>query len=97
MLRLLPFALYIVLVVYCLADALQRPEDSPYGMRKWAWVLIILLVPYIGAGAWLFVKFINGTTGMSRPPQRGMGPDDDPDYLLWLREQERRRKHQGDK
>jgi hypothetical protein len=97
MLRLLPFALYIVLVVYCLADALQRPEDSPYSLPKWAWVLIILLIPYVGAGAWLFLKFTGSTSGSSRTEQRGMGPDDDPDYLMWLREQERRRRHQGDK
>ncbi|WP_152650531.1 PLD nuclease N-terminal domain-containing protein [Demequina aurantiaca] len=96
MLRLLPFVLYVLLVAYCLSDALQRPEDSPYSLPKWAWVLIILLFPYVGAGAWLFLKFSNrGTGGQPKLEPRGKGPDDDPDYLSWLREQERRRKQQG--
>lgn len=95
MLRLLPFILYVALVVYCLTDVLQRPEDSPYSLPKWAWVLIILIVPYVGAGAWLVLKFSNGTSGPTKPEPRGMGPDDDPDYLMWLREQERRRKQNG--
>jgi uncharacterized SAM-binding protein YcdF (DUF218 family) len=97
MVRLLPFIIYVVLVAYSLADMLQRPEDSPYSLPKWAWVLIILLFPYIGAAAWLFLKFTNRNSGPSQREQRGMGPDDDPDYLMWLREQERRRKLQGDK
>lgn len=95
--RLLPYIIYVALVVYCIADALQRPDASPYGLPKWAWVLIILLFPYIGAGVWLVLKFINGTSGQAKQDQRGMGPDDDPDYLMWLREQERRRKMHGDK
>lgn len=93
MLRILPFLLYVMLVVYCLADAIQHPEDSPYSLPKWAWVVIILLFPYVGAGVWLFLKVTNGRADRRGPELRGTGPDDDPDYLLWLREQERRRKN----
>lgn len=95
MLRLLPFILYVVLVAYTLADALQHPESSPYSLPKWGWVVIILLFPYVGAGAWLFLKYNNRGTSRGRNEPRGMGPDDDPDYLMWLREQERRRRQNG--
>lgn len=95
MLRILPFVIYIVLVAYTLSDALQYPQDSPFSLPKWAWVLIILLFPFVGAGAWLFVKFNNRPGGTQQGRQ--IAPDDNPDYLLWLREQERRRKHRGDR
>lgn len=94
MLRLLLFVLPIALAVYCIADAVQHPEEQPYGLPRWAWVLIILFFPYIGAGVWLFLKFSRPSPG--GPQQRGpIAPDDDPEYLAWLRDQERRRRRQG--
>jgi hypothetical protein len=95
MLRVVLFTLYIAVVVYCISDAVQRPEKQPYGVPRWAWVMIILLFPFLGAGAWLYMKYSRGTGG-SRPKPRGpVAPDDDPEYLAWLRDQERRRKRQG--
>ena len=91
MLRVLPFILYVALSVYCIADAVQHPQEEPYGLPRWAWVLIILFFPYIGAGVWLYLKFSRPTP--QGPRQRGpVAPDDDPEYLSWLRDQERRRK-----
>ena len=90
--RLLPFLLYVALSVYCIADAVQHPEPQPYGLPRWAWVLIIIFFPFVGAGAWLYFKFARGTGG-GRQRQRGpVAPDDDPEYLAWLRDQERRRR-----
>ncbi|MDE0572334.1 PLD nuclease N-terminal domain-containing protein [Demequina sp. B12] len=89
--RALPFILYVVITAYCVADAVQHPEPSPHGVPKWAWIVIILLFPYIGALVWIILKFTRGT-GRSRPQPRPMAPDDDPQYLIWLNEQERRRK-----
>ena len=88
--RLLPFVLYVALAAYCISDALQHPDQHPHSLPKWAWVLIILLFPYIGAAAWLFLKFSNG--GGSRRQPEPLAPDDDPEYLAWLRDQERRRR-----
>ena len=84
---------YVGLAAYAISDALQHRDHEPYGLPKIVWVLIILLFPYVGAAAWLFLKMRSHAP--AEPPRRGVGPDDDPDYLLWLREQERRRKHGG--
>ncbi|WP_084105172.1 PLD nuclease N-terminal domain-containing protein [Demequina sp. NBRC 110056] len=96
MLRVLFIGAYIAVTVYCIADAVQHPDQDPYGLPRWAWVAIILLFPYLGAGVWLFLKF-SRRSGGTRPRSAGpIAPDDDPDYLRWLREQERRRKSSGE-
>lgn len=95
MLRLLLILLYIAPAVYCVTDAVQHPENKPYGLRKWLWVVIIVLVPLLGAAAWLYLKYANGTGGgVQRNEPRA--PDDDPEYLNWLRTQERRRRQRGE-
>lgn len=97
MLRILPFIIYVAVVAYSLADMLQRPESDPYSLPKWAWVVIILIFPYVGAAAWIFLKFTDRSGGSRQVDPRGKGPDDDSDYLIWLNEQERRRKLHRDK
>ena len=79
--------LYAALVAYCLTDVMNRPETSPYGLHKALWVVFILFVPYVGAIFWILARFRGGPR---HTPPRPMGPDDDPDYLRWLREQKRR-------
>lgn len=82
---------YVALVAWCITDALQHPDESPYGIPRIGWVIIILLFPYIGAAAWLILKFRSRPAGPARP-RRPVAPDDDPEYLNWLRDQERRRR-----
>ncbi|WP_062462801.1 PLD nuclease N-terminal domain-containing protein [Demequina soli] len=93
--RVLPFLLYLGLVTYALSDAMQRPERDPYGLPKWLWAAIIVLLPYVGALAWIV---LSRTRPDPAPEQRGrpVAPDDDPEYLAWLREQARRRKGTGE-
>ncbi|WP_296666210.1 PLD nuclease N-terminal domain-containing protein [Demequina sp.] len=94
MARVLPFLIYLGLVIYALSDALQRPEKEPYGLPKWAWAGVIVLLPYLGAVAWILVS----RTRPEQPPQgraHPIAPDDDPEYLSWLREQARRRRESG--
>jgi hypothetical protein len=88
---LLLMALYIALVAYCITDVLNHPDEEPYGLHRLLWIALIVLIPYIGAAAWLLMKFRR--RGQARP--RTVAPDDDPDYLRWLREQQRRRGSDG--
>ncbi|MDN4478021.1 PLD nuclease N-terminal domain-containing protein [Demequina lignilytica] len=83
--------LYLGLVVYALSDMLQRQEKRPYGFAKWAWTLAIVLLPYLGAILWILAA----RTGPSTPPatrREPVAPDDDPEYLAWLREQSKRKR-----
>ena len=95
MLRVLPLLIYLGLVVYTLSDMLQRPEKEPYGFPRWAWGAAIVLLPFLGAIAWLLVS--RGRP--SQPPtgrREPIAPDDDPEYLAWLREQSKRRRESGE-
>ena len=85
--------LYVLLVAFTVTDALNHPDRSPYGLHKIMWVIVIVLVPYIGAIAWLLFKFREG--GSRSAGHTTVAPDDDPEYLSWLAQQERRRKQQG--
>jgi hypothetical protein len=59
------------------------------GLPRWAWVLVILLVPLAGPIAWFALgrprRKIVPETGW-RPPQppRPKAPDDDPEFLRSL-------------
>lgn len=89
---LLILAVYIALTAYCITDIIIHPEENPHGLPKILWIFVIILVPYAGAAAWFFLKYRRG-----RPaPPRPSAPDDDPDYLRWLQQQERRRKRGGE-
>lgn len=90
MLRLVGILAYLALTVYAIADAAQDPSPKPYGLRKWLWVTAIIVLPVVGALAWLIVKYVTG--GEDQRPRVGpRAPDDDPDYLRWLEQQRRRR------
>lgn len=92
--NLILMALYVVLVAYCVTDVRNHPDRQPFGLHKFAWILLIVLLPYLGAAAWIIVKLRAGGTG-PRPTGPG-APDDDPEYLNWVAQQQRRRREQGD-
>ena len=94
------FALALVeigLVLYCLIDCIQSPEAEIRNLPRWAWLVLILLLPDIGAIAWLVAgrpraatEHANGlwprartAGGPSASPARG--PDDDAGFLAGLR------------
>ena len=53
MIRTLPFLVELALVVFCLIEVIQSPEVDIRNLPKWTWILLILIVPLIGAIAWL--------------------------------------------
>jgi hypothetical protein len=86
MIRFLPFALEVVLLVYCLVDCVQTDSALVRTLPKPLWVLLILVVPLVGGIAWLLAGRPEGRPG-DAPGQGGSrpaaprGPDDDPDFL----------------
>ena len=81
-----------VLVVYALVDCLRTRGADVRGLPKALWVAVIVLLPAVGALAWLLA---GRNRGPAAPPPRRAGPvapDDDPDFLWRLEQEQRRRK-----
>lgn len=88
MVRVLPFVVELVLVVYCLIDLWQADRERVRLLPKPVWVLLILVLPLLGGVAWLLAGRPDslGRSGPAgrRGPQPPRGPDDDPDFLRGL-------------
>lgn len=97
-------ALIVGLTLYTLLDAVRTPAHEARTLPKWLWVLVTLLFPVVGPLMWLILgrPKAQPAAGASRP---GFGqrrstpapsvssPDDDEEYLRWLKakaERERR-------
>lgn len=91
---LLPALFEIALVTYCIVDIIQHRDEKPHGFAKVFWVIVVLLFVYVGSAVWIILK-IRDFGATSRPqPRSPRAPDDDPEYIRWLREQERRRREE---
>lgn len=85
----------VALTIFALADCVQTPPERIRGIPKWAWIVLIVLLPWVGPITWLLVvKDRTGGAPGGRPggPRREgpMAPDDDPEFLRRLDEQIRR-------
>jgi Phospholipase_D-nuclease N-terminal len=86
--RFLPWAVAIVLYVYCWVEIGQSDPREVRVLPRILWALVVA-VPFLGAAAWLIYGRPNGTQGsppVVRPQPRTIAPDDDPDFLRSLRE-----------
>ncbi|WP_456787567.1 PLDc N-terminal domain-containing protein [Cellulomonas sp. P5_C5] len=91
--RNLAVLLIIGLIVYCVIDVIRSTDDERLGVHPIFWVALILVVPLIGALAWLAVRWsrrASGGPGPSTQHRRTTGPDDDPDFLSRLDDDRRR-------
>ncbi len=96
MIRYVPLILVLVLTIYSMIDCLQAGADEVRSAPKWAWLLLILFFPVVGALAYLVAgRPLAGYVRPVRPPDsRGssrrravpLSPDDDPEFLASLRD-----------
>ncbi|MFD4458864.1 PLD nuclease N-terminal domain-containing protein [Nocardia sp. NPDC058480] len=88
--------LTLALWVYCLVDIITSPDTGIRHLPKMGWIIVVVLIPTIGALLWLFA---GRPVGESRPasntrfseydrPGRRVAsnPDDDEAFLRGLRE-----------
>ncbi|MFB7874307.1 PLD nuclease N-terminal domain-containing protein [Nocardia sp. NPDC056064] len=88
--------LTLALWVYCLVDIVTSPDAGIRHLPKLGWLLVVVLIPTVGALLWLFA---GRPVGESRPvsntryseydrPGRAVAsnPDDDEAFLRGLRE-----------
>ena len=79
--RVLPVVIVVALVVYALIEVAQAEPERVRTMPRWPWVVAIIVLPGLGALAWLLLgRPVRPTGPAPRPP----APDDDPDFLRGL-------------
>ena len=80
--RVLLVIAVIAVILYALIEAIQADGDRVRLMPRWLWVVAIVLLPGVGALAWLIL----GRPLYSGPPAGGRptAPDDDVDFLRGL-------------
>jgi hypothetical protein len=87
MVRYLPALIVLAIDIYALVDVLSSHEWRIKTLNKFAWVVIILLLPLIGAILWFTLgrerteRPDQGTFGDPRRSSAPVGPDDDPVFL----------------
>ena len=96
MLRAIPIVLSIALTIFALADCIQTTDDKVRGIPKWAWIVLIVLLPWVGPITWLVVgkERKPGGGGPRRQRPGPLAPDEDPDFLRQLDEDIRRERRE---
>ncbi len=104
--RYLPVLLWIALLVYCSIDLAQSDAAHVRRLPRPVWLLIVLVVPFLGPLAWLLAgrpARPGGRVRFSSARGRPSAPDDDPEFLAAIarsnqqRERERRHREQTDR
>jgi hypothetical protein len=76
----------VILTVYTLVDCALFDRNRVRGVPRWAWILMIIFLPVLGAVLWLLIG--RGRRSATGPAggrvTRQMAPDDDPDFLRGL-------------
>lgn len=97
--RIILTLLIIGLTTYAVIDCVRTEDERRPGVPTWAWVVMILLLqPLVGSLLWLFIsRFYAGGQGPQREFRQPVAPDDDPDFLRYLHERNRRdQRNKGD-
>ena len=85
-------ALVLVVMLYAFIDCLQTPRAYARSLPKWLWLVLVVIVPVVGAVAWLFAGRPQRASLVGAAPRRGRGgpvaPDDDPAFLRKLADDE---------
>ncbi|MDO5661145.1 MAG: PLD nuclease N-terminal domain-containing protein [Brachybacterium sp.] len=77
MLRGVLAVLSIALTIFALADCIQTDRGRVRGIPKWAWIVVILLAPWVGPITWLLIGKEGGLLdpeGAERREPRSPGP-----------------------
>jgi hypothetical protein len=96
-LALIAFAVW----VFCIIDVITAPEGGCRNLPKFAWLLIVIILPEVGSIAWLVAGRVWDSQARSVPargnshahpsragvarPARPTNPDDDDEFLAGLR------------
>ncbi|MEU4364812.1 PLDc N-terminal domain-containing protein [Promicromonospora sp. NPDC023987] len=76
MARILLILVVVGLMAYALADVWGADEDERAGLPRWLWVILIVLLPLLGAISWIVVRVTarRNNAGPSGPGRGGSRP-----------------------
>ena len=77
----------LLAMVYAMVDVTRTPGAQIRTLPKPLWYLLLLVMPLVGAVAWLLVgrPKPGDASPAPAPPARPIAPDDDEDFLRELR------------
>lgn len=100
---LIPLGIVAVgLIIYALIESLMTPRHQVRAMPKGVWIVLIILVPLVGALLWLFLgrrrgsASAGGSAGGPARPARPQSPDDDAAFLRQLDVQRKQQSRQAE-
>ncbi|MBX7444771.1 MULTISPECIES: PLD nuclease N-terminal domain-containing protein [unclassified Arthrobacter] len=83
----------LVIFVYGLVDVIRTEGRLTRGISKPAWIIVMIILPVLGAILWLLIGRPRGTRPQPQAFAHPTAPDDDPDFLRNL---EARRRNQAE-
>ncbi|NUP58887.1 MAG: PLDc_N domain-containing protein [Pseudarthrobacter sp.] len=83
----------LVIFVYGLVDVIRTEGRLTRGISKPAWIIVMIILPVLGAILWLLIGRPRGTGPVPQAYPHPSAPDDDPDFLRNL---EARRRNQAE-
>lgn len=83
----------LAIYVYGLVDVIRTDGRQTRGISKPAWLIVVTVLPVIGAILWLLIGRPRGTPPVRQNYSHPTSPDDDPDFLRNL---ELRRRNQAE-
>ncbi|WP_285240413.1 PLDc N-terminal domain-containing protein [Pseudarthrobacter sp. MEB009] len=81
----------LVIFVYGLVDVIRTDGRQTRGISKPAWIVVMIVLPVVGAILWLLIGRPRGTPPQQQARRHPTAPDDDPEFLRNL---ESRRRNQ---
>ncbi|MCL8015778.1 PLD nuclease N-terminal domain-containing protein [Streptomyces sp. AS02] len=99
MLRVLMFLVPLALSVYAFIDCISTKEDDIRHMPKPLWAILVLVFPLVGSISWLIAgkkrspaaEGWGGVRDRQRRRQEWVAPDDNPEFLKSLDEDDDKR------
>jgi hypothetical protein len=83
----------LAIFVYGLVDVIRTDGRLTRGISKPAWIIVMIVLPVVGAILWLLIGRPRGTSGPVLRYSHPTSPDDDPEFLRNL---EVRRRNQAE-
>jgi len=84
----------LAFAIFCVVDVILTDTRRIRALKKWIWVVIVIVLPVIGGLLW----FILGKSRQDGSGQRRtIAPDDDPEFLGTLAHDEKRDEQQDER